>query len=161
MNLDFFVSCGAFRRDLFGHRSVESCFQLTVVHLTENFETVFESCYWGVSVAWVFVSESAALTDVLLEEKIWLPVSTTDTDTFRIVGEVDDPIFDPLEVISLTVLFIKHSVFPIYTRGTTQTSWALVSLKLTSIMGIFDEKLHMFGHMDVDDDRSVVLNVEL
>lgn len=42
----------------------------------------------------------------------------------------------------------------------TKGAWTLTSFKLITIMSVLDKKLHVLQNMNVDDDRSMILNVE-
>ena len=98
---------------------------------------------------------------MFLQEHIGFTVTCTDADTFWVIGKVDHTILDSFKVTCFIVMIVEHSVFPVGSASSAETSRAFIGLKLTSIVSIFDEKLHMLGYMTVDNDRSIVLQVKL
>ena len=90
-----------------------------------------------------------------------MTVTWADTNTFGIVCKVDNSIFNSLKVFGFAVLLVKHPIFPVNSASSTKTSRAFVSFKLTSIVSILYEKLHMFWDMTVDNDGSIIFNVKL
>jgi hypothetical protein len=90
-----------------------------------------------------------------------LPIAVAYADSFWIICKVNDSVFHSLEISGFAVHFIEHAVFPADSGRPTQAARALISLKLASIVGILDEKLHVFRYMNVYDDGCIVLDVEL
>ena len=94
---------------------------------------------------------------MLFQKHIRFTVSCTNSYTFGVVGEVDHAILDPFKVTCLIVMIVEHPIFPVGSATSAETSRALVRLELASVVGIFDEELHVLGYMAVDDDWGVVL----
>jgi hypothetical protein len=90
-----------------------------------------------------------------------LTITTTDTDSFGVVGKVDHSVLNPLKVFCFAIHFIEHSVFPTDARRPAQRPRTLVRLKLTSIVSVLDEELHVFRDVNVNNDRSVIFDVKL
>lgn len=161
VNLNFLVSRSTFRTYLLCHRGVKSSLQLPIIHLWQNLETILKSSNRRVSVTRVFVCESTTLSNVFLQKEVRLSVSTANTDSFRVICKVDHSILNPFKVSCLAVFLIEHPILPTNAWRSTERSWAFVGLKLASVVGVFDEKLHMFGDMNVDDDGCIIFDVKL
>ena len=59
---------------------------------------------------------------MVLQEEVGGSVPTADLDSCRVVGEVDNSILDSLEIGSLAILAVEHSVFPIGSGSTIETA---------------------------------------
>ena len=81
---------------------------------------------------------------MFLQKHIGFTVTCTDADTFWVIGKVDHTILDSFKVTCFIVMIVEHSIFPVSSAGSAETSRTLISLKLTSIVSIFNEELHMF-----------------
>ena len=97
---------------------------------------------------------------MLLQEEVRETITGCAINTLRIVSKVNNPVLNSLMISCGSILLIKHPILPLGPRLTTERARTLASLKLVPIMSILDKKLHMFQNMDMDDNWSMVLNVE-
>jgi len=98
---------------------------------------------------------------MLFQKHIRFTVGCTNSYTFGVVGEVYHAILDPFKVTCFIVVVVEHPVFPVGSATPAETSRTLVGLELASVVGIFDEELHVLGYVAMDDDGGVVLEVKL
>lgn len=115
--------------------------------------------YCCIRCTWILICHCTSCSYVIFQQKVRLTVSQCTVHTLRIIREVYNSILYPLRVLCLRILFIEHSIFPLYSWLPTQWPWTLTSFKLTSIMSVLYEKLHMSCNMTVDDNWSIVLYV--
>lgn len=139
----------------------ECCFKLLIVHFIDHFETELQRRDAWIRSTWVFISKRTSVSDMRFQQKVWTSVSICAFYTFWIICKVDNTIFNSLEVCSFIVIFIKHSIFPSSSRRPWKWSWTRVGLELASIMGVFQKKLHVLAHMNLDDDWGIVFDVKL
>ena len=98
---------------------------------------------------------------MLLEQEVARSIPSCHAHSLGVIGEIYHTVLDPLKVSSPTILLIKNPILPLRPGLPTQSPRAFPSLKLVPVMGIVDKELHVFGNMDVNNDRSVVLGVKL
>ena len=161
MYLHLFICSCAIWRYLLSLRSVESSFKLVIIHFWQNLKTITKSSYWRVLGTWIHVCKSTSLSHMFFYKQIRLSISSTTLDSFWIICKVYYSILNSLEVSCFVIFIIKHSIFPINSWLPTETSWTFIGFKLTSIVSILYEELHMLWNMNMDNDRSIILNVEL
>lgn len=161
MNLKLLVSYQHSRGLLESFWSFECRLQLVVVHFVHHFETELQRCDAWISTTWIFISKSTSISYMRFQQKVWKSVRICAFYTFWIIGKVDNTIFDSFEICRFIVILIEHSIFPSGSWRPRKRPWAFVSFKLTSVMGVFQEKLHVFAHMNLDDDWGIVFNVKL
>jgi hypothetical protein len=98
---------------------------------------------------------------MLLKKKVGWSIAWAAVDSFRIIGEIYNSVFDSFIIFSTWIFFIEHTIFPTHPWCSAETSWTFVSLKLTTIMGVFHKKFHVLGNMYMNDNGSVIFNIEL
>ena len=90
-----------------------------------------------------------------------MPIANACADSLWIICEIDDSVFNSLEISCLRVFVVKHAGLPSGPGLSAETSRALVGLKLTPVVGILDKEVHMLGDMNMDDNWGVILHIEL
>ena len=94
-----------------------------------------------------------------LQQKIRLPIASTDADPSRIIDEIHCSIFYSFEASGTMMLSIKHSILPPNSRRMAECSWRFTCLKLVPIVCVWDKKSKMCIYMHVDNDRCIMDNV--
>lgn len=90
-----------------------------------------------------------------------MSVANASADSLWIICEVDDSVLNSLEISRFCVLLIEHAVLPSRSGLPAETSRTFVGLKLTPVVSILDKEVHMLGDMNMDDDWSIILHIEL
>lgn len=106
------------------------------------------------------MSKGTSFPHISFEKKVRGAIIFSLLNSFGIISKINNTIFNPLKIDGILILLIKHNIFFIKSILPIKCSRTCIGLKLTSIMSIIDEKLHMF-YVDMNDYWSIVLDVVL
>lgn len=160
MNLYLFVSSyNSCWFDFLRLWTLECCLNLIVRKLTQQVITKSKCAYCCAGTWRVHISHCASIPNMLFQQKVRLPIRGTNSHPMRIIGKIHSPILHPFKVFRIVMLMIKHPVLPRNSRWSTQWSWRLRCLELTSIMCISNKELEMGISVHVNNDRCIVDNI--
>lgn len=160
MYLDFFVDSYHIWEHLFSFWAFQSGLKLMISEFHQNMVYESKSANSCCRACWVHVCDRTSISNMRLQQKIWLSITWAGSYSFWIICKVHRTIFNSLKRCGMVMHSIKHPIFPIYSSAWTIFITSSGNFKGVPIMSIFCEKLkHICSH--VNDDRGIVNNIML